>query len=161
MQTGAFQSPLLVVHFALRSVHLPKGDRKRVSGGVQALNYLLKPVVGEKLFALPDQFSLREQKPLKALTLKAAAIIRVPYTQISYVDVIRKNVYFHLVDGTVHQVTGSPKDFEAALLQRPEFMRIHRSYSANMFQAERLSYNVLRTFRGETLPVSRITYPQL
>lgn len=132
------------------------------SYGVRALNYLLKPVEREKLFALLDQLCRREQTPQDALTLKTGtAIIRVPYAQISYAEVIGKHVYFHLVDGDVRDVTGSMKDFEPALLSRPEFMRIHRSYIVNMFQAEELSSAGLRTFRGENLPVSRLFYPQL
>ena len=132
------------------------------SYGVRALNYLLKPVERGKLFPLLDRLRLQEQKNTEALTLKtSASFVRVPFTQISYVEVIRKNVYFHLVDGTVREVTGTLKDFESVLLQRPEFMRVHRSYIANMLQVERLSYAGLRTFRGEILPVSRTLYPQL
>lgn len=132
------------------------------SYGVRALNYLLKPVEREKLFALLDQLCRREQVPQDALTLKTGtAIIRVPYAQISYAEVIGKHVYFHLVGGDVRDVPGSMKDFEPALLSRPEFMRIHRSYIVNMFQAEELSSAGLRTFRGENLPVSRLFYPQL
>ena len=132
------------------------------SYSVRALNYLLKPVEGDKLFALLDQLSLREQKPLDALTLKTATtIIRVPYAHISYVEVMGKHVYFHLVDSDVREVVGSLKEFEAILLPRPEFMRVHRSYIVNMLQVEELSSNRLRTLQGETLPVSRLTFPQL
>ena len=132
------------------------------SYGVRALNYLLKPVVGEKLFALLDQLSLREQKPLEALTLKtAAAIIQVPYAHISYVEVMGKHVYFHLVDGDVREVVGSLKEFEAMLLPRAEFMRVHRSYIVNMLQVAELSSAGLRTMRGESLPVSRLNFPQI
>ena len=132
------------------------------SYGVRAFHYLLKPVEGEKLFALLDQLSLREQRPLEALTLKTTTtIIRVPYAHISYVEVMGKRVYFHLVDGDVREVAGSLKEFEAALLSRPEFMRVHRSYIVNMLQAEELSSAGLRTLQGDNLPVSRLTYPQL
>ena len=126
------------------------------SYGVRALNYLLKPVEEGKLFALLDQLLLREQKPQEALMLKtAAASIRVPYARISYVEVIGKHVYFHLVDGDVREVTGALKEFEDALLSRAEFMRVHRSYIVNMLQIEELSFAGLRTVRGESLPVSR------
>lgn len=132
------------------------------SYGVRALNYLLKPVTREKLFALLDQLRLREEKNAEALTLKTgAAIVRVPYAHISYVEVIGKHVYFHLTDRNVREVTGSLKDFEAMLLHRPEFMRVHRSYIVNMFQVEELTSSGLRTFQGESLPVSRLSYPQL
>ena len=132
------------------------------SYGVRALNYLLKPVGEGKLFALLDRLSLREQKPLEALTLKtAAAIIRVPYARISYVEVMGKHVYFHLADGDVREVVGPLREFEAALLSRAEFMRVHRSYIVNMLQVEELSSAGLRTVRGESLPVSRLAFPQL
>ena len=126
------------------------------SYGVRALNYLLKPVQREKLFALLDRLCLQEQMNSDALTLKTtSAIVRVPFSQIGYVEVIRKHVYFHLADGTEQEVAGTLKDFEDTLLSHPEFMRIHRSYIANMLQVEQLSSAELRTFRGETLPVSR------
>lgn len=132
------------------------------SYGVRALNYLLKPIERETLFALLDHLCLREQKNLEALTLKTSAtIIRVPYAQISYVEVIGKHVYFHLTDGNVRKVPGALKDFEAMLLLRPEFVRVHRSYIVNMLQVEELSSAGLRTFQGENLPVSRLFYPQL
>ena len=110
------------------------------SYGVQALNYLLTPIDQEKLFALLDKLLLREQKPLEALTLKTATtIIRVPYARIGHVEVINKHVYFHLVDGDVREVAGALRDFEAVLLPRAEFMRVHRSYIVNMLQVEELS----------------------
>ena len=132
------------------------------SYGVKALNYLLKPVEQETLFSLLDQFCLREERNAEALTLRTgAAILRIPYSHISYAEVIGKHVYFHLTDRTVREVTGALKDFEAALLLRPEFMRVHRSYIVNMFQVEELSSAGLRTFQGASLPVSRLLYPQL
>ena len=132
------------------------------SYGVRAFHYLLKPIEEGKFFALLDQLSLRERKPLEALTLKTATtIIRVPSDCISYVEVIGKHVYFHLADGDVREVTGALKEFEAALLSRAEFMRVHRSYIVNMLQVEELSSAGLRTMRGESLPVSRLTFPQL
>ena len=132
------------------------------SYGVRALNYLLKPIEEGKLFALLDQLRLREQKPLEALTLKTATtIIRVPYARISYVEVIGKHVYFHLADGDVREVLGPLKEFEAMLLSRPEFMRVHRSYIVNMLQVEEMSSAGLRTVQGKSLPVSRLNFPQL
>ena len=71
------------------------------------------------------------------------------------------NLYFNLADGQVREVVGSMKEYEDALLTRPEFMRIHRSYIVNMLQIEELSPAGLRTFSGRELPVSRLLYPQL
>lgn len=132
------------------------------SYGVRALNYLLKPVARKELFTLLDQLAVQEQNELDALTLKTSTtIIRVPYSHISYVEVIGKRLYFHLIDGTTREVAGSLKNYETVLLPRPEFMRVHRSYLVNMFQVEELSSSGLRTFQGDSLPVSRLFYPQI
>ena len=132
------------------------------SYGVRALDYLLKPVEQEKLFGLLDRLRLQEERTAEALTLKTSTtIVRVPYSHISYMEVIGKHVYFHLTDRNVREVAGALRDFETMLLHRPEFMRVHRSYIVNMLQVEELSSAGLRTFQGETLPVSRLTYAQL
>lgn len=132
------------------------------SYGVRAMNYLLKPIGRENLFPLLDHLNLREQQNSEALILKTSTtIIRVPFARISYVEVINKHLHFHLVDGSVREVTGAMKNYEGVLLPRPEFIRVHRSYIVNMFQVEELSSSGLRTFQGDSLPISRLFYPQI
>lgn len=129
---------------------------------VRALDYLLKPVSRELLFPLLDRVYQKEQKIYEALTLKTGTtIMRIPFTQLSYVEVIGKKLYFNLTDGSVREVVGSLKNYEPLLLARPEFMRIHRSYIVNMLQTEKFSSTELITFQGHNLPVSRLLYPQL
>lgn len=132
------------------------------SYGVRALDYLLKPIQAEVLFPLLDRLFLREQKPQEGLTLKCGStLVRVPFSQLTYVEVSGKHLYFNLTDGSVREVYGSLNEYEPLLLDRPEFMRIHRSYIANMLQVEELSSSGIRTFSGQHLPVSRLLYPQL
>ncbi|MGM9573736.1 MAG: LytR/AlgR family response regulator transcription factor [Hominicoprocola sp.] len=132
------------------------------SYGVRAMDYLLKPIRAEMLFPILDRVSLREQKPQEGLTLKTGAtLIRIPFFQLAYVEVIGKHLYFNLADGSVREVFGALSDYEALLLSRPEFMRTHRSYIVNMLQVSELSSGGVRTFSGKNLPVSRLLYPQL
>lgn len=132
------------------------------SYGVRAMDYLLKPIRAEMLFPILDRVSLREQKPQEGLTLKTGAtLIRIPFSQLAYVEVIGKRLYFNLADGSVREVFGSLSDYEPLLLSRPEFMRTHRSYIVNMLQVSELSPGGVRTFSGKNLPVSRLLYPQL
>ena len=122
---------------------------------VHALDYLLKPI---RL----DRLSLREQKPQEGLTLKCGhTLTRVLFSQLTYVEVMGKHLYFNLTDGTVREVAGTLKEYEAILLDRPEFMQLHRSYIANLLQLETLSQTAAKTFSGKTLPVSRLLYPQV
>lgn len=132
------------------------------SYGVRALEYLLKPISSKLLFPVLDQLALREQRPQDGLTLKAGAtLVRVPFSQLAYVEVSGKHLFFHITDGQVREVVGSLKDYEPLLLARPEFMRIHRSYIVNMLQIDELSPAGVHTFSGMSLPVSRLLYPQL
>ena len=132
------------------------------SYGVRALNYLLKPIRSELLFPILDQLSLREQQPTLGLTLKCGAtLVRILYSQLTYVEVNGKHLYFNMTDGTVHEVFGALNEYEPHLLVRPEFMRTHRSYIVNMHQVAELSSSGIRTFSDKSLPVSRRLYPQL
>jgi len=132
------------------------------SYGVRALDYLLKPIRRELLFPVLDRLALRERQPQESLTLKCGAtLVRVPFSQLTYVEVSGKHLYFNLTDGTVREVFGTLSEYEPLLLSRPEFMRTHRSYIVNMLQAAELSPTGVRTFSGSNLPVSRLLYPQV
>lgn len=132
------------------------------SYGVKALEYLLKPITAKLLFPILDRLWMQEQRPDEGLTLKVGTTrIRIPFSQLAYVEVNSKHLYFHLADGQVRETAGSLREYEALLLSRPEFMHTHRSYIVNMLQVEELSPTALRTFSGRELPVSRLLYPQL
>ena len=132
------------------------------SYGVRALEYLLKPLSSKLLFPILDKLYLREQKPQDGLTVRSdGMLIRLPFSHLSFVEVNGKHLFFNMADGAVHEVSASMKEYEGALLARPEFMRVHRSYIVNMLQAETLSPTGLTTFSGQTVPVSRLLYGQL
>ena len=80
---------------------------------------------------------------------------------LAFVEVNGKHLYFNLAGGQVRQTAGTLRDYEAVLLAREEFTRIHRSYIVNMMQISELSPAGVRTFSGKNLPVSRLLYPQL
>ena len=132
------------------------------SYGVRALDYLLKPIRAEMLFAILDKLFLQEKKPLEGLTLKCGStLIRIPFSTLVYVEVSGKHLYFNLTDGTEREVFGNMNEYEPILLTRPEFLRAHRSYIINIYQIAELSIAGIRTFSGKNLPVSRRLYPQL
>lgn len=132
------------------------------SYGVQAMDYLLKPVEEARLWPLLDKLWLEEQRPEEGLTVKCGTtLVRVLFSQLSYVEVIGKHLYFHMADGTVHQVFGTMREWEGALLRRREFIRTHRSYIANLLQIAELSPAGAVTFSGQSLPVSRLLYSEV
>lgn len=132
------------------------------SYGVKALDYLLKPIRAEMLFPILDRLSREEEKLQEGLTLKTkSTIIRVPFSQLVYVEVINRCLYFNLADGAVVEVAGQMKEYEDLLLFRPEFMRPHRSYIVNMLWVKEFSATGICTFTGKNLPVSRRVHSQL
>ena len=132
------------------------------SYSVHALDYLLKPIRAELLYPILNRALLREQKPEEGLTLKCGTtLIRVLFSQLTYVEVNGKHLYFNMNDGSVHEVYGTMSVYEPLLLGRPEFKRVHRSYIVNLLQVAELSPAGIRTFSGKSLPVSRLQYQQL
>lgn len=132
------------------------------SYSVKALDYLLKPIRAENLFPILDRLSLEEQRPQEGLTVKCGStFVRVPFSQLAYVEVNRKHLYFNLAGGQVREAVGALSDYAPLLLARPEFIQVHRSYIVNMLQAAELSPAGVRTFSGKSLPVSRLLYPQV
>ena len=129
------------------------------SYGVHALDYLLKPVDEELLFALLDKLWLAERRPAEGMIVKAGAtLVRVLFSELSHVEVSGKHLYFNMTDGTIRQVAGTMREIENVLLERPEFTHIHRSYIVNLYQVAELSAAGIYTFSGQTLPVSRLLY---
>ena len=129
---------------------------------VKALEYLLKPVSADMLYQLLDRIYIKERKPNDAFAVKTGSVIvRIPFSQLAYVEVNGKHLYFNLADGQVKEVFGSLKEYEGLLLSRDEFTRIHRSYIVNMQYIEELSPSGILMFTGKNLPVSRLIYPQL
>ena len=125
-------------------------------------HFFLRQQRRKLLFPILDRLYLRDQNPSEGLTVKCGAtLIRIPFSQLTYVEVNGKHLYFNLTDGSVREVFGTLHEFEPMLLSRPEFMQTHRSYIVNMFQVAELSQSGVQTFSGRNLPVSRRIFPQL
>ena len=87
------------------------------SYGVRAAEYLLKPISAKLLYPVLDKLYLREQKPQDGLTVKSnGMLVRLPFSQLSYVEVNGKHLFFNMADGTVHEVAASMREYEGALL---------------------------------------------
>lgn len=131
------------------------------SYSVRAHYYLLKPPSEEKLFPILDMLMDKFKRPEDALRIKThSSVFSLPYGKIEYIEVSAKKLYFCLTDGSTREVTGSMADFEQTLLKRPGFMKVHRSYIANLQWVQELRQGELITVSGRRVPVSRTAYPQ-
>lgn len=126
------------------------------SYSVQAANYLLKPATEERLFPILDSIADMLRKPEDALTIKAqGTLFRLPYRKIEYIEVMAKTIYFHLTDGSFREVHGSLSSYEPALLSRPNFYKVHRSYLVNLSWVAEVRQKELLTDSGKSVPIAR------
>lgn len=129
---------------------------------VKAYDYLLKPVQEEELTALLHQLQAQEETGRDCLSVQNGhSIFRIPFAQLSHLEVNQKQLYFYMTDGSVRQVHGSMSEFEEKLLSQPGFARIHRSYIVNLQHISVLSRKGCVMFKGENLPVSRLLYNEV
>lgn len=133
------------------------------SYSVAAYHYLLKPACAKTLFPLLNQIKhdLRTQEE-RGLVLKSrGGIVQISFSKLEYLEVMNKIVSFHMADGVVHESTSTLSDFEEKLLDRPEFLKIHRSYLVNLSHVQAISAKgaIMRT--GHTIPISRMHYNQI
>ena len=122
----------------------------------------MKPVSEGKLFPILDRLLDDFKKSEDALRIKTqSSVFSLPYGKIEYIEVSAKKLYFYLTDGGTREVTGSLTDFEQALLKKPGFMKVHRSYLVNLQWVQELRQGELVTASGRRVPVSRAAYTQV
>jgi DNA-binding LytR/AlgR family response regulator len=126
---------------------------------VKAYDYILKPVLKDKLFSVLDAVIAEEQKPIEGLTVKTrSGVVRILFSRLAFVEIMNKKLYFHMSDGSIQEVTSSLAAFEEKLLAHPEFVKVHRSYIVNLWQVVELGLNELITAAGKAVPISLLLY---
>lgn len=132
------------------------------SYSVKAMDYILKPVAEDRLFGILNEMITDSEKPQQGLTVKTKnGIARILFSKLVYVEVVNKQVYFHLSDSSIREVTASLSEFEQIFLARPGFIKVHRSYIVNLYQINEISTNRLTTHQGKSIPVSRTLYKEV
>jgi Response regulator of the LytR/AlgR family len=132
------------------------------SYAVNAYYYLLKPVSQIKLFPILDKIFLDFTRAREALSVKhSSGIMRIFFDRLEFLEVMNKKLYFHQTDGCTKEIYGTLSEYETALLDREEFIKIHRSYIINMGWIKDLKPGMLTTNSGHKLPISRLLYPQV
>lgn len=132
------------------------------SYNVRAHHYLLKPATEDKLFPLLDKLIEKLKKPEEAIIVKSSSsVFTIPYKNIEYVEINAKTIYFYLTDNDVKKVSGSMAEYEALLLKRSGFIKVHRSYLVNLHWVQQLNQKELITLTGRIVPIARTVYTQI
>lgn len=123
---------------------------------VSAEDYIMKPARKDEIFPILDRQVTRFTQEEAYLTLKTGnGIVKLPFSQIVYVEVINRSVQFILANGEVREAYGYLTDYESDLLSDPHFYKPHRSYVLNLRQVTELNKKGFATKMGRTVPVAR------
>lgn len=124
---------------------------------VDAMQYLLRPVRPQEMFALLERASEPEYGP--AFTLPTAEGLRVlPYASIEYLECTRHIVQVHLSGGQQLPSLSRREPFTALagpLLADGRFVQPHRSYVVNLAFVRLLAPGELQMASGARVPVPR------
>lgn len=123
---------------------------------VSAEDYIMKPARKDEIHPLLDRQLARFTQEDAYLTLKTGSgIVKLPYSQIVYVEVINRSIQFILANGEVRKAYGYLIDYERDLLSDPHFFKPHRSYVVNLRLVSELDKKGFITIIGKTVPVTR------
>ena len=120
---------------------------------VRPLDYLLKPVDRDRLFAALDRaLAHRRQRPDSELVLRCRGkLVPVPLENIEYVEARLDRLVFRLADGRTLESAGALSSLEERLAADPRFVRPHRAYLVNLARVRELT--------GQELCVSDVFPP--
>ncbi len=124
---------------------------------------LPKPVSALFLFPVLDRL-LEEinHKDETGMVIKTKnSVLHLAFSQIEYVEVIGRSIVFHLLGGKQEEIPGTFSDYEARLLQWPDFIKVHRAYIVNLRHIAKLTAEGVLTKSDSWVPVSKHLYPQL
>ncbi len=132
------------------------------SYSVEAFAYLLKPASADNLYPILDKLFRMAQKPEDGLSVKFQnGVANIPFFRLAYVEVMNRMLCFHLTDGSVRELVAPLSEYEGVLLQRPQFIRVHRAFIVNLWQVQELRSADILTYTGRVVPVSRRLYAQV
>ncbi len=124
---------------------------------VNAFSYLLKPPNPEKvrdiLFRLERQ---KKKDDSEGILIKVSKIARhMLFCDISYIEVIKHYVYFHLTDGEEIEIYATFKEIASQLLNDSRFTQCHRSYIVNMNDIKEINEREITMRSGRKIPYSK------
>lgn len=130
---------------------------------VNAAQYLVKPVLGERLFSVLDRIlddCVKEEQ--RYILLKAdKKTVRVMIEDIVYCESQGKSQYIYLADGTQLCMHKTMTTLFERLSAFPEFVRAGASYIISLRHLERLNMREMQMDNGRTIHLPRGAYRQL
>ena len=128
------------------------------SYSVKAINYVLKPISKEKLFFTFDELleQIKAEKEEDALIVKSnEGIQKILISNLTYAEVIGRNVLYHLRSGKVIECTEPFSSVCDNLLKYGCFIKPHRSYIVNMRYVDTIENHQVTLQTLSSVPVAQ------
>ena len=124
---------------------------------VKAYFYLLKPVNAEAVAALLNEIKIAAVvEDTAGIKIETRNMTRFVYFyEISFVEVINKNVYFRLLDGSEIVIFASLGEILPRLIEDGRFAQCHRSFVVNMDAVLQIHGKEVLMRCGRRAPISR------
>jgi len=124
---------------------------------VKAFFYLLKPVNTQEVIKLLNEIKNSESsKDSAGIKIETRNMTRfVYYHEISFVEVINKNVFFRLLDGSEIVIFASLSDILPQLAADGRFAQCHRSFVVNLDSIMQINGKEVFLRCGRKAPISR------
>lgn len=128
--------------------------------GVDAVQYLVKPVLEDVLFPILDRFLQEvEEERRRYLVLQVEGRIqRVALNDIVYCEAQKKTQYMYLADGTKCLLRRTMTEIYEMLSCYPEFVRVGVAYIVNLGQIDSLSAQDICLNTGKKIYLPRGAY---
>ena len=130
---------------------------------VDAMQYLLKPVVQEELFQVLDKVWKKvEEERKKYLVIRSGSnLCRIPMQDIVYVEAQKKYQYLYLTNGTQHMLRLTMAKIYEMLSEYEEFVKAGVSYIINLMHVESISAQTVQLDNKKQIYLPRGAYPAL
>lgn len=128
------------------------------SYSVKAINYVLKPIRPEKLFFIFDEVleQIKTEKEEATVIVKSHnGLQKVRISNLTFAEVIGRNVLYHLRSGNVIECTESFSSVCDHLLKYGCFIKPHRSYLVNMQYVDVIENNQITLQTLSSIPVAQ------
>lgn len=128
------------------------------SYSVKAINYLLKPTSKEKFFFAFDELleQIKVEKDEDMVIVKSnEGIQKILISNLAFVEVIGRNILYHLRSGKVIECTESFSSACEKLLKYGCFIKPHRSYLVNMQYVDTIQNHQITLQTLSAVPVAQ------
>lgn len=123
---------------------------------VHANNYLLKPITQENLFRCMNELVAEIKDMAKCITVNGtAAVHRIKFHNIEYLEVQGKKVLLVLADGSTIEAHNPFYYFQDKLQLEDGFFKCHRSYIINIYRITTYTQKEIRMQSGARIPIAR------